>query len=284
MINIAKRNIRLFFRDKTSVFFSSLSVIIIMSLYVLFLGDMMSNWEGGVTGVRFLMDSWIVAGLVAASSVTSTLGALGVIVEDYSKNIVKDFYSSPIKKSTLIGGYLISSFVIGTIMSCLALVFGELYIIINGGELLSLFDLLKVFGVIVLSTFANSAILFLVISFIRTQNAFSTLSIIIGTIIGFLMGIYVPVGALPDFIQKLMKVFPGTYSVALFRTIIMKEPMGEVFAQAPEAEMSRFALEMGVVIKIGNWQVTPLFAIMFLVVMGILFYGISILRLRTKKS
>ena len=62
MINIAKRNIRLFFRDKTSVFFSSLSVIIIMSLYVLFLGDMMSNWEGGVTGVRFLMDSWIVAG------------------------------------------------------------------------------------------------------------------------------------------------------------------------------------------------------------------------------
>jgi len=64
----------------------------------------------------------------------------------------------------------------------------------------------------------------------------------------------------------------------------MKEPMGEVFAQAPEAEMSRFALEMGVVIKIGNWQVTPLFAIMFLVVMGILFYGISILRLRTKKS
>ena len=35
----AWRNIRLFFRDKTSVFFSFLSVLIIVGLYALFLGD-----------------------------------------------------------------------------------------------------------------------------------------------------------------------------------------------------------------------------------------------------
>jgi multidrug/hemolysin transport system permease protein len=33
------RNLKVFFRDKSSVFFSLLSAIIIIGLYVLFLGD-----------------------------------------------------------------------------------------------------------------------------------------------------------------------------------------------------------------------------------------------------
>lgn len=36
MINLAVRNLKIFFRDKSSVFFSFLSVIIIIGLYVLF--------------------------------------------------------------------------------------------------------------------------------------------------------------------------------------------------------------------------------------------------------
>ncbi len=43
MIAFAKRNILLYFRDKTTVFFSLLAVIILIALYVLFLGDMTSK-------------------------------------------------------------------------------------------------------------------------------------------------------------------------------------------------------------------------------------------------
>ncbi|MGD9605581.1 MAG: ABC transporter permease [Bacilli bacterium] len=284
MIEIAKRNIRLFFRDRTAVFFSSLSVILIIGLYVLFLGDMIAGSMGETPEARFLIDSWIVAGLVASSSVTATLGALGIIVDDYTKNVIKDLYSAPLKKSTLIGGYLISSFSIGIIMSCLTLVLGEIYIIVNGGQLLSLFDLIKVLGVIVLSTFANSAILFLIISFIRSQSAFGTFSTIIGTVIGFLMGIYVPVGNLPVYVQKIVKIFPGSYSVSLFRNIIMDKPMGIAFNQAPENLVNDFVLSMGIDIQVSGITITPVLSVIILLATGFLFYLISIFRLRTKKA
>ena len=39
MIGFTKRNLKVFFRDKPSVFFSLLAAFIIIGLYVLFLGD-----------------------------------------------------------------------------------------------------------------------------------------------------------------------------------------------------------------------------------------------------
>jgi multidrug/hemolysin transport system permease protein len=284
MINIAKRNIRFFFRDRTAVFFSMLSVILIIGLYVLFLGDMIANSMGDVPDARFLIDSWIVAGLVASSSVTATLGALGIIVDDYVRNVVKDLYSAPLKKRTLIGGYLISSFSIGMIMSIFTLILGEIYILINGGQLLSILVLLKVLGIIVLSTFANSALLFFIISFIHSQSAFGTLSTIVGTIIGFLMGIYVPIGNLPIYVQHFVKIFPGSYSVSLFRTVIMDKPMSVTFEGAPEELVADFISSMGIQLEINQTLVSSFASILILLVTGFLFYGISILRLRIKKS
>mgnify|MGYP000733120507 CR=1 FL=1 len=41
MISLIKRNMLLFFKDKTSVFFSFMAVFVVLGLYVCFLGDMM---------------------------------------------------------------------------------------------------------------------------------------------------------------------------------------------------------------------------------------------------
>ena len=97
MIIFARRNLKLFFRDRAAVFFSLLAVFIIIGLYVLFLGEtVMGNLEG-VSGGRFLMDSWIMAGLMAVTSVTTTMGAVAVVVDDRAKGIAKDFHTSPLK-------------------------------------------------------------------------------------------------------------------------------------------------------------------------------------------
>ena len=136
MITFAKRNLKLFFRDRASVFFSLLAVFIIIGLYVLFLGDMVMMDLEGIPGARFLMDSWIMAGLMAVTSVTTTMGALGIVVEDRAKGIYKDFHTSPVKRTTLVGGYLISTLVVGVVMSLVALVLSELYIVVSGGEFL----------------------------------------------------------------------------------------------------------------------------------------------------
>ena len=96
MRQLVLRNLRIFFRDRSAVFFSLLAVFIIIGLYVLFLGDMMASSLKDVAGSRFLMDSWIMAGLLAVTSMTTTLGAFGIMVDDQSKKIIKDFYCSPV--------------------------------------------------------------------------------------------------------------------------------------------------------------------------------------------
>ncbi|MCL2321009.1 MAG: ABC transporter permease, partial [Oscillospiraceae bacterium] len=98
MISLVKRNIKVFFRDRTSVFFSLLSVIIVILLYALFLGKSLKSSVQNISHVDFLMDSWVMAGMITVTSVTSTLGAFGVMVMDNNRKISKDFYSSPLKR------------------------------------------------------------------------------------------------------------------------------------------------------------------------------------------
>ena len=284
MFNIAKRNITLFFRDRMAVFFSLLTVIIIIGLYVLFLGDMMANVVRDNPYGRYLADSWIVAGLVASCSVTATLGAYGVIVNDQKRNIIKDFKSSPIKFYQLTGGYILSAFTVGIIMSTFTLFLGQIYILINGGNLFTLKTLIFAFLIIILTTFMNSAVLFFIMSFTKSESAFGTLSTVIGTIIGFLLGIYIPIGSLPNWVQSVMKVFPGSYSVSLLRSIIMEKPIDLVFANVPDNIVSYdwFVTFMGLKFSFDGFLTTPLIAVLVMLGTGILFFGLSILKLSIK--
>ncbi len=84
--SLTGRNLKLFFRDRASVFFSLLSVIIIFALYALFLGDIqvenLKNGSGQVLpGAEWLVNAWIFAGILTISIVTVSLGAYGTMVD-----------------------------------------------------------------------------------------------------------------------------------------------------------------------------------------------------------
>ena len=283
MIQFAVRNLKIFFRDKASVFFSLLAVFIIIGMYALFLGDVWVGSMRDMKGTRFLMDSWIMAGLLSVTSVTTTMGAFGIMVEDKSKKILKDFISSPIKRSKLVGGYALGAFATGVLMSLVTLVLAELYILTSGGEIVSMISLLKIFGMIIISTFMNTAIIFLVVSFFTSSNAFATASTIIGTLIGFLTGIYLPIGQLPEAVQWVVKLFPVSHSAALFRQIMMAEPMAATFAGAPDSALNQFQQMMGVTLMIGDKPVNTITSLGIIFFTAILFYGLSILLISRKK-
>lgn len=282
MTAIIKRNLKVFFRDKTSVFFSLLSLMIIIGLYALFLGDMIQAGMEDIPGARFLMDSWIMAGLLAVSSITTTMGAFGIMVDDRSKNILKDFSSSPLSRKSLAAGYILSSFLIGVIISLLAFVIAEGYILAYGGSLLPLTGLLSLLGCILLSVLASSAIVFFITSFFKSQNAFATGSTIIGTLVGFLTGIYIPIGNLPAAVQVVIKAFPVSHAGVLFRQIMMEVPLREAFEHAPPGSLEKFQQELGVVFTFGDHTITALTSVLVLVGTAILFYGLAIWNLSRK--
>ncbi len=283
MINFMKRNLLVFFKDKASVFFSLLSVFIIIGMYALFLGDVWTSSMQDVTGARNLMDCWIVAGLIAVTSVTTTMGAFGTMVEDKSKKIIKDIHSSPLPRVSIAGGYILSSFIIGVIMCLVALVLCQLYLLSGGGALFTGMQLIKIFGIILLSTFSNTALVLFFVSFFQSNNAFSIASTIIGTVIGFMTGIYIPIGQLPAGVQTIIKVFPPSHSALLLRQVIMEDAIKTGFAGAPADVVSNFKELMGVTFKVGGSTVTPMISILILVLAGILFLGLSMLSLSRKK-
>ena len=81
MISLIKRNMLLFFKDKTSVFFSFMAVFVVLGLYVCFLGDMMIQplKQDFPDTARELSDTWIMAGTLGIVSLTTSLSVLGLL-------------------------------------------------------------------------------------------------------------------------------------------------------------------------------------------------------------
>lgn len=284
MFNLAKRNLKLFFRDKSAVFFSLLAVFIIIGLYVLFLGDALAADMTEIKEARYLMDSWIMGGLLAVTSVTTTMGAFGTMVEDQANGRAKDFYASPLKRYQIAGGYVISSFIVGLIMCIITFILAEMYIVINGGELLPFLSMLKIIGLVFLSVLASSAMIFFFVSFFSSVNAFATGSTVVGTLIGFLTGIYIPIGNLPDAVQLIVKIFPITHAGVLFRQVFMEEPLQTSFEGAPSTVIDGFQEELGVVLTFGDYTAQASTHILVLIGVTLLFFALAVWKISRKKS
>lgn len=283
MTSLIRRHLLLFFRDRTALFFSFLAVFIILGLYVLFLGDVMvRNLE--VAGGVVLMNSWVMAGILAITPVTASLGALGVMVEDRSSNRWKDLQAAPVKRSELAGGYLIGAMLIAFLMSILVLILAEVYLVASGGKALSPYAFVQMIGIILLTVMSACAMLFWIASFLQSQNAFSTISTIIGTLIGFLTGIYIPIGSLPDAVQSVIKWFPISHAAALARQVMTEDAMSVSFADAPPDAVRQFKLDFGILYQIGDSPVSPSMSILFLAITGLAFFGLSLLRFKRKRQ
>ncbi|MDF2721548.1 MAG: transporter permease [Paenibacillus sp.] len=279
MVAIAARHLKLFFRDRSSVVMSFLSVFVILGLYILFLGDTMANDMADTPEKRHLLDSWVMAGILAVTTATSTLGAFGIMVEDKARKLSKDFAAAPVKRHSIVGGYVLGSCAIGVILSLVTLAIAETYIVLRGGAWLGAAATVKVLGLILLSVLASSAMMFLMSSLLRSMSAFSTASTITGTLIGFLTGIYIPIGSLPEGVQWVIKLFPVSHAGALIRSVMIEQPMAAAFAGAPQSAVESFRLDMGVAYPFGDAVTTTAVSLAVLVGTAALFYALSIARM-----
>jgi len=282
---LIKRNLKLFFRDKSAVLFSLLAIFIIIALYVVFLGDVwLDDSMKDIKDADILMNSWLVAGLLAVASITTTLGAFGVMIDDKVKKINKDFNSSPIKRSSITGGYIGSAYLIGVIMSFVTAFIAEIYIVFRGGDMLTLSASIKIFLLMLFTTIANTSIVCFIVSFFDSHSAFTAASTVIGTLIGFLTGIYLPIGTLPASVQTAIKIFPVSHAASLFRQVLMEVPMRNSFEGIPERFLNEFKEYMGVTFNFGNVEVTPIISIMILACTAIVFYSLSLFNMSRKSS
>jgi len=278
---LLKRNIKLYYRDKVNVFLSLLSVLIIIGLFVLVLGDMMlTGWMRDLVQAEVLMYSWLAAGVVAVAAITIATGAFDVVVGDRVKKINKGFYVSPIKRRDIASGYILGGFVVVVIMTLVVFVLWSVYIRMIGGSFLSFVGYLQILGVILLSSFLGTSIVYFIASVTKSHSAFNTIATIMGTLMGFLMGIYFPVGALPDTVQTIVKLFPPAHGGMLLRRIIMAPAMDDSFYGVPVEHVEEFREAMGMVFRLGEFEFTPVMSVMMMLGTAAVFYGLSVLNMR----
>lgn len=280
MINFAKRNLRLFFRDKAAVLLSFLTAFIIIGLYVLFLGESLISGLSELSNAREVADNWVMAGLLSTISVSTSFSAFSIMVSDRAFNIRKDFYSSPISRRSLAGGYVLSAFVIALAMSLLTIIPAEAIIAARGGALMSAATVIKVVSAIVPIAVCNTSMMFFISSFFSSTGALSTAGTIIGTLIGFLTGIYLPIGTLPESVQWIIKLFPTSHGAAMLRILMMEESMKGI--------PSQFAAELkpllGVTYKFGDTETGFLANTVVVMVCAAVFFGLAVINISRKSS
>ena len=121
----------------------------------------------------------------------------------------------------------------------------------------------------------------IVVSFFNSLNAFATASTILGTLIGFLTGTYLPVGQLPVAMQYVVKLFPVSYASSMFRQVFMEAPMAKGFASAP-GEISAFSEALGVTLRFGDHTVSPAECVLIMCGTAILFFALTVLKLNKR--
>jgi multidrug/hemolysin transport system permease protein len=272
------RNSKVFLRDRTALFFSFLSVFIIILVYAVFLGNTTTqsvrNMAGGdIDGIRWLVDSWIMAGILVVTTITVPMGVFGMMVEDNTNKRLDGFRVAPISRQTIVFGYLLTAWLIGMMLSMITFGIAMVYIAVNGGQWMSLSTILKSTGIIALNIASGASITFLLTMWVRTSGSYSTLATVIGTVIGFLTGIYIPVGILPDGVQIMTRLIPATHGAALLRQIFMAGALDRVFLNAPPNIKAEFMRIFGVTIPWGNGiltQGTMVFVLVFSVVIFVI--------------
>jgi multidrug/hemolysin transport system permease protein len=292
---LVKRNVWVYIRNRRSVFFSFMSVLIVIGLYMLFLGkvqvDSIKSIMSGIPGVTVndstitpLVNSWIISGLLAVNTVTLSLGVLGTMVFDVESKRISDFIVAPISRTGVVLSYLISAWIVDLAFSLIGLVLGELYVLSGGGDILGAMAMLKVVGILALSVVVSSTIMYFIASFMNSQPAFISLSTIVGTLIGFTSGVYVPQGVLPDAMQKVVVLIPFSHVASLLRQILCDKPLATLFGGLPPEAMASYSKMYGIQLFWGNTEITATAMLGILAGTAVLFMALSALRMRKFKQ
>lgn len=239
---LVERSLKIFLKDKASVFFSLLAPLIVLGLYLLFLGDIQLDgikaaFEGAPIDDKLLkifVDSWMLAGVVSVACVTVSFSVQGITVQDREKGVLNDMLASPISRGIIDLSYLISNFVVTLCICLIVLAVAFVYVAITGWTL-SFVDVVLLIALTIMSVLSASVISTLVGLAFRTSSQHSAFVGIISAVIGFVMGAFMPLSAFPKGVQYVTLFVPATYSAALYRNLFMRGALEKIDAALPGA-------------------------------------------------
>lgn len=294
--NMIKRNCLVFLRDRSSVFFALLSMLIVLMLQAVFLGEMnveaildLMEQYGGVRDAaadeahaKELVQYWTLAGIMVVNAVSVTLSVIGTMIEDASENRMADFYCAPVSKTIVAISYCITAAIIGTFFCTVTLVAAEGYIVATGGHLLSVPALGKIILLTLLNVCVFSVIMYMIALFVKSSSAWGGIGTVVGTLVGFVGAIYLPMGSLPEAVANVLKYIPVLHGASLMRKVCCEDALAAAFEGMPGEFIAEYKEVMGITVSMGEKLVTDGVQILFLALCGVAALAVSVWIVRKK--
>ena len=234
---LIKRNTKMFFKDKGLFFTSMITPLILLVLYMTFLGNVYrDSFASAFEGLPIddsLLDAVVagqlVSSLLAVCCVTVAFCSNMLMVQDKVSRARNDLTITPVKPSTLALSYYVSTLFSTLIINLIAVGAGFAYIK-SMGWYLSTADvfiiLLDVFLLVMFGTALSSVVNF----FLSSQGQISAVGSIISSVYGFICGAYMPISQFGEGLQKVLMFLPGTHATSLLRVHFMRGAFDEMKA------------------------------------------------------
>lgn len=241
LLQLVKRSTKIFIKDKAGVFFALFAPLIILVLYVLFLGDIqLTAIEQALEGVpieskilKSFVDGWMLAGVVAVACLTVSFSAQNIMVADKENGVLNDTLVSPVNRAIVTVGYFIANYIITILICIVVAIIAFVYLAISGWYL-SVVDVFGIIGMVLLSALSSCILSTIICKAIKTSNAHGAFVGIISAISGFLIGAYMPISMFPKAVQYFTLFIPGSYSASVLRNLFMRGALDEVALIAPQ--------------------------------------------------
>ncbi|MBR4225197.1 MAG: ABC transporter permease [Candidatus Methanomethylophilaceae archaeon] len=271
--SLVRRNVVCFFRDRSSVAFSLMAVMIMIALYLLFLRNTLLESNPG-EGMDSLMDAWVMAGIVAIIPVTASAGCLQVMVQDRADGRERDILVTPMGPAEIASGHIVSTFVVSLTMSLVAFLVCLACLAATGCPM-SAQGVLVSAALIPPSSLSGAVIIYAVTSFIRSPGAFTGFFTVVSVLIGFLAGIYMPMGTMPEAMRAVGTLLPATQMASLLRDSMAGDALDQAFARAPSDALDSFRSDMGFDLSVFGIEFDPLSSIGYIFAVSVVFFIIA---------
>ena len=203
LINLTKRNIKVYFSDKGMFFTSLITPIILLVLYATFLANVYRDsflsaipdgFELSNKLINALVSGQLMSSLLAVSCVTVAFTSNLLMVQDKVNNTIKDINVTPISKFKIGLSYVLSTFISTLIVNIVVAIICFIYVYFQGWYMNINDVLLILLDVLLLTLFGT--ILSSVVNFnLSTQGQSTAVGTMISAGYGFLCGAYMPLSS-----------------------------------------------------------------------------------------
>lgn len=190
---------------------------------LLFLQKNMQDSWSGTPHLEEVLDNWVIGGTLAITSITTTWTGIVRLVHDRENHKLEDFLLTDTSRFKVYLGYLMSASIIGFTMQAFMFVVMKLYFHWQDKISLSASHLPQILGIMVLGSLLGASLALLILQFVKSIESSEALSTIVGTVSGFLVGVYMPLGALPNIAQIVVKITPAAYVAAAYRQVLINQ-------------------------------------------------------------